>query len=58
LDGEKGDANPQKVYCDRCDRVFGSRPEYERHAARHAGGGESCPIDSAISRLLGAFRRR
>lgn len=56
MDTDKGDAG--KVYCERCDRVFGSRPEYERHAARHDGGGESCPIDSALSKLLGVFRRR
>ncbi|MCY4252572.1 MAG: hypothetical protein OXU86_06215 [Thaumarchaeota archaeon] len=55
---DSGGAGPQKIYCERCDRVFGSRPEYERHAERHAGGGESCPIDSAISRIIGAFRRR
>lgn len=48
----------EKIYCDKCDRVFDSKDEYSRHVERHAGGGESCPIDSAISRILGVFKRR
>ena len=48
----------QKIYCEKCDKVFDSKAEYERHADRHAGGGESCPIDAAVSKFLGMFRRR
>ena len=49
------------MYCDRCNAVFGSRSEYERHLDRHAGGGapgEACPLDTAVSKLLGIFSRR
>lgn len=48
-----------KVYCDRCDAVFGSRSEYERHLERHSGGGacEACPLDTAVSKIAGLFKR-
>lgn len=49
------------MYCERCDAVFSSRAEYERHLDRHAGGGagcEECPLDTAVSRFLGLFRKR
>ena len=56
-----------KVYCERCDAVFSSRAEYERHLDRHAAGGasaaggggcEECPLDTAVSKFLGLFRKR
>lgn len=59
--GEGGGVS--KVYCDRCDAVFDSRSKYERHLERHSGGGGSsapcdeCPLDTAISRVLGLFKR-
>ena len=60
--GERGGVS--KVYCDRCDAVFGSRPEYERHLERHSGGSggggspcDECPLDTAISKVLGLFKR-
>lgn len=48
-----------KVYCDRCDSVFESRVEFDRHASRHIYGvmQEVCPIDTALSKLAGALRR-
>lgn len=47
-----------KVYCDRCDTVFNSRPEYESHLGRHSGVPcEACPIDTALSRVARLFRR-
>lgn len=60
-----GGSGAAKVYCERCDAVFPSRSEYERHLGRHAGGGagggagcEECPLDTAISKLIGLFRGR
>lgn len=62
-----------KVYCASCDRVFDSRELYEIHIVSshsHASAGgkygssgdgasrESCPLDIAISKLVGLFRRR
>ncbi|RNJ77530.1 MAG: hypothetical protein EB830_01695 [Nitrosopumilus sp. H13] len=47
-----------KVYCDRCDSVFGSRVEFDKHASRHRDVmQEACPIDTALSKLAGALRR-
>ena len=48
----------EKVYCDKCDKVFDSKAEYERHNDRHVGICETCPIDTAISKLVGLFKRR
>ena len=56
-----GGSGIAKVYCERCDAVFPSRAEYERHLDRHAGGGagcEECPLDTAVSKFLGLFRKR
>ncbi len=49
-----------KVYCQACDRVFGSRGEFDRHLRGHSPAApcEACPIDTAIDRLLGLFRGR
>lgn len=59
-----GGGGAAKVYCERCDAVFPSRAEYERHLGRHAAGGaggggcEECPLDTAISKIIGLFRGR
>ena len=54
-----------KVYCTHCDRVFDSRKQYDLHVAElssYGGSGgascESCPLDTAVSKLLGLFRRK
>ena len=56
-----------KVYCSSCDRVFDSRRQYNMHLAESHSSGraygddvscESCPLDTAISKLLGLFKRR
>lgn len=60
--GGGGRSGSAKVYCERCDAVFPSRAEYERHLDRHSGGAaagcEECPLDTAVSRFLGLFRGR
>lgn len=50
--------DPERIHCKICNREFDSGDEYARHADRHAGGGESCPIDSAISKIFRALRLR
>ena len=48
-----------KVYCSRCDMVFDSREKFEKHMANHSSVGcEVCPIDMAISKLIGLFKKR
>lgn len=48
-----------KVYCEKCDTVFSSRRDYDRHYQKHSGGVacESCPIDSLVSRVARLFRK-
>ncbi len=48
--------NATKVYCEKCDSVFGSKAEYERHFDSHTVC-ESCPIDTVIGRIVGFFRK-
>ncbi len=56
-DSEKRN-NISKVYCEKCDMVFGSRSEFEKHFDTHSGTMcESCPLDTAISKLLGFFKK-
>lgn len=52
--------NISKVYCERCDVVFDSRVEYEKHYDKHTGGVvyESCPLDTAVSKILGLFKKK
>ena len=49
-----------KVYCSKCDLVFESREKFEKHMDSHSSGieCESCPIDTAISKFMGIFRRK
>ncbi len=50
--------NISKVYCERCDIVFESRSEFEKHIDRHSGVTcESCPLDTAISKIFGFFKK-
>ncbi len=47
-----------KVYCERCNIVFNSRSEFERHFGDHSGTAcESCPIDTVLARLVRLFKR-
>ena len=48
-----------KIYCERCDSVFGSREKFQRHMDQvHSGVScETCIIDSAISKIFGLFKK-
>ena len=50
--------NVSKIYCDKCDSVFGSRKKYEEHYSKHASGVscESCPIDMVVDKILSLFK--
>jgi uncharacterized C2H2 Zn-finger protein len=52
--------NITKVYCEKCNIVFDSRTEYDKHYDKHSGGMicESCPLDTAISKLIGFFKNK
>jgi len=47
-----------KIYCEKCDSVFESREKFEKHYEKHSGVScEACPLDVAISKLIGLFKR-
>ena len=50
--------NTSKIYCDKCDSVFESRKKYEKHYSKHLSGVycESCPIDTAIEKIVNLFK--
>lgn len=52
-------ARPDKVYCSKCDLVFRSRTEFDRHLLDHSVGSrcEVCPLDMAVAKVIGLFRR-
>lgn len=51
--------NVTKVYCTKCDSVFESRKKFEKHLDEHTGVScEVCPIDTAISKFTGLFKRK
>lgn len=49
-----------KIYCEKCNTVFGSKDEYEKHFDRHflIATSEECPLDTLMGKLLRAFRRK
>ncbi len=51
--------NVTKVYCVKCDLIFGSREKFEKHFDLHSSKVicEVCPIDIAISKFVNLFKR-
>ncbi len=49
-----------KVYCSKCDMIFGSRKKFQNHLDSHSSDAycEQCPIDTAIAKLVRLFRSR
>ena len=49
-----------KIYCEKCDTLFHSRKKYDDHYSKHDSGVycESCPLDVAVDKILGLFRRK
>ena len=55
--------NVSKVYCEKCNIVFDSRADYEKHYNKHDGSSsgivyEACPLDTAVSKILGLFKKK
>ena len=52
--------NSLKVYCTKCDLVFDSRKTFEKHLIKHSSNvlSETCPIDTAIAKLLNILKRK
>jgi len=49
-----------KVYCEKCDLIFNSRGQFEKHLASHSSNiaCEVCPIDTVIAKFLDLFKRK
>lgn len=52
--------NVTKVYCSKCDIVFDSRENFEKHLQRHSSNYEceTCPVDTVIGKFIDLFRRK
>ena len=46
--------NVAKVYCEKCDLIFESREQFEKHFDSHSSNFvcEICPIDTAIAKFV------
>ncbi len=51
--------NVSKIYCEKCDKIFNSRENYDAHYSEHSSGVscESCPLDSVLGKIIGLFKR-
>lgn len=48
-----------KIYCDKCDSIFESREKYDEHYSKHDSTScEACPLDVAIQKIVGFFKRK
>ena len=51
--------NVSKIYCEKCDAVFGSREKFNKHLENHSSVScESCPLDVAIEKITKLFKRK
>ena len=48
-----------KIYCEKCNEVFGSKEKYDAHHSKHSSNSscDSCPIDMVVDKILGLFKR-
>ena len=51
--------NVTKIYCEKCDLIFTSRNEFDKHFVRHSSNitCETCPVDTVIEKFVNLFRR-
>ena len=51
--------NVSKIYCEKCDAIYSSKDEYQKHFDKHSGNvtNEECPIDTVIQKFLKVFKR-
>ena len=57
---ESSKNNLTKVYCEKCDLIFNSRKQFEKHLDGHSSNiaCEICPIDVAVSKFVNLFKRK
>ncbi len=51
--------NVSKIYCEKCNKIFNSRENYDAHYSEHSSEilCESCPIDVVLGKIIGLFKR-
>ena len=57
---ESSKNNLTKVYCEKCDLIFNSRKQFEKHLDSHSTSVacEMCPIDVTVSKFVNLFKRK
>ena len=59
MDKSFNKANVSKIYCEKCNEVFNSKQQYDKHSSRHSSGisSQSCPIDTVLGKIVGLFKK-
>jgi len=59
MDKSSNKANVSKIYCEKCNEVFNSKQQYDKHSSRHSSGlsSQSCPIDTVLGKIVGLFKK-
>jgi hypothetical protein len=59
MDESPGKEKMSKIYCEKCDEIFNSKQQYDKHYSKHSSGVscESCPLDTVLGKIIGLFKR-
>lgn len=59
MDKSFGKSKVSKIYCEKCNEVFSSKNQFDKHFVRHSSGisSQSCPIDTVLGKILGLFKK-
>ena len=59
MDKSSNKANVSKIYCEKCNEVFNSKQQYNKHSSKHSSGvsSQSCPIDTVLGKIAGLFKK-
>ena len=52
-------ASVSKIYCEKCNEVFNSKQQYDKHSSSHSSGvsSQSCPLDTVLGKIVGLFKK-
>ncbi len=59
MDKSSEKANISKIYCEKCNQIFNSKQQYDKHYSRHSldSSSQSCPIDTVLGKIFGLFKK-
>lgn len=59
MDKPSSKSNVSKIYCEKCNTVFASKQQFDKHCLKHSSGisAQSCPIDTVLGKILGLFKK-